>query len=97
MDGYLASFNPIGPSGTFSVRYQLQDAQEAPTDAQAPYDSVWSSQGVPTQEVSGIEALLLKEDKLYTVLAVVLIIWFGIMLFIFRTDQKLNRLEKQSR
>ncbi|NNE34647.1 MAG: hypothetical protein HKN13_05400 [Rhodothermales bacterium] len=75
--------------------------QEATADQEVKegtaYDSVWAGQGVPTQEPSVVEAVLLKEDKLYTVLAVVLIIWFGIMLFIVRTDRKLDRLEKSER
>lgn len=72
-----------------------QDAQQAPQST--AYDSLWAAQGVPTQEPSGIETFLLKEDKLYTVLAVVLIIWFGIITFMVRTDRKLARLEKSER
>lgn len=70
-------------------------SQEVPVST--AYDSVWTGQGVPTQEPSGIEAALLKEDKLYTVLAVVLIIWFGMIFFMVRTDRKLDRLEKAER
>lgn len=37
---------------------------------------------------------MLAEDKLYVVLAVVLIIWFGIVYFILRTDRKLSKVER---
>lgn len=77
----------------------LQDATAVPDSADGiqhtAYDSVWASTSIPVQESSGIEAQLLKEDKLYAVLAVVLIIWLGIAFFILRTDQKLDRLERQ--
>jgi CcmD family protein len=72
-------------------------AQEVDSTAAqpTPYDSVWSQTGIPAQESTGIERQLLKEDKLYAVLAVVLIIWLGIALFLIRTDRKLDRLERQ--
>ena len=37
---------------------------------------------------------MLSQDKLFVVLAVVLIIWFGLVFFVFRTDRKLHRLER---
>ena len=36
---------------------------------------------------------MLNNDKLFVVLAVVLIIWVGIVLFIYATDRKITRLE----
>ncbi|WP_054685869.1 CcmD family protein [Rhodothermus marinus] len=59
-----------------------------------PYDTIWATAAVPTKPPQGIERVMLAEDKLYVVLAVVLIIWFGLILFIFRTDRKLDRLER---
>ncbi len=47
------------------------------------------------QASSGIEAAMLSNDKLFVVLAVVLIIWAGVALFIFSTDRKLDRLEAE--
>ena len=38
------------------------------------YDSIWVGTEIPVQESVGVERLLLSEDKLYTVLAVVLIV-----------------------
>jgi len=42
---------------------------------------------------AGFEAMMLDNDKLWVVLAVVLIIWIGIVVFIFLTDYKVQRLE----
>lgn len=74
-----------------------QDTAPTPQDEAAPstaYDSVWAQPGVPAQEPVGLERVMLAEDKLYVVLAVVLIIWLGLAFFIFRTDRKLDRLER---
>ncbi len=62
----------------------------------APYDTVWSIEEVPTQEREGIERVMLAEDKLYVVLGVVLIIWIGIVILLYRTDRKIDRLERKS-
>jgi hypothetical protein len=60
----------------------------------SPYDSVWSGTEVPVQQREGLEKVMLQEDKLYVVLAVVLIIWMGIIFLLFRTDRKIDRLER---
>ena len=44
-------------------------------------------------QTSGFEATMLGNDKLMVVLAVVLIIWLGIVIFIYATDRKINRIE----
>ena len=45
------------------------------------------------QVTRDIEAVMLDNDKLLVVLAVVLIIWIGITVFIYATDRKIDRLE----
>ena len=45
------------------------------------------------QSASGLEATMLDNDKLLVVLAVVLLIWAGIVWFIHSTDRKIGRLE----
>ena len=45
------------------------------------------------QAARDIETVMLDNDKLLVVLAVVLIIWIGIMVFIYATDRKIDRLE----
>ncbi len=64
------------------------------TDQATPYDSVWAGQEVPEQQPVGIERVMLAEDKLYVVLAVVLIIWIGLVFFIYRTDRQIAKLER---
>ncbi len=44
----------------------------------------------------GAERFLLQQDKLYVVLAVVLIIWLGIAFYLVRTDRRLARLERDA-
>lgn len=84
---------------TFTPIY-IQDAQEA-QDAQASdgsistsYDSTWTENQIPEQPPLGTERFMLAQDKLFVVLAVVLVIWLGIAYFIHRTDRKLLALEK---
>ena len=50
---------------------------------------------VPTAPPTPLETVMLAEDKLYVVLMVVLIIWFGLLFFLFRTDRKLDALERE--
>ncbi len=57
------------------------------------FDSVWSS-NIPTQPPSPLEAVMLADDKIFVVLTVVLIIWLGIVIFLLRTDKKIDRLER---
>ena len=73
--------------------YPIQEADT--TYAAAPYDAVWTSQEVPVQTPDALERTMLAQDKLYVVLAVVLIIWIGLAAFILRTDQKIDRLERK--
>lgn len=40
-----------------------------------------------------IESTMLDNDKLLVVLAVVLIIWIGVVIFLYRTDRKIDHLE----
>lgn len=41
------------------------------------------------------DSYLFASEKIYTVLTVVLLIWGGILLYLFRLDKRLNRLEKE--
>lgn len=47
------------------------------------------------QQTSDFESTMLSEDKLYVVLAVVLVIWFGILLVLIRNDRKISALERR--
>ncbi len=50
---------------------------------------------VPNAAPVGLERYMLQQDKLYVVLAVVLIIWLGIAFYLFRTDRRIDRLERE--
>ena len=58
-----------------------------------PYDSIWAQTTIPDQS-QGLERVMLAEDKLYVVLVVVLIIWAGIVVFLFRTDRRIQKVER---
>lgn len=47
------------------------------------------------QSPTGIEETMLAESKLPVVLAVVLLVWFGILLLLFRTEKRLSRVEER--
>ncbi len=68
--------------------------QEAPQEGVTPYDSTWALEQIPEMGPVGSEKYMLVEDKLFVVLAVVLIIWSGIAFYLFRTDRQIHALEK---
>lgn len=68
----------------------LQEVQDAST----AYDSVWAGADIPTQNLSGLEQVMLSHDKLYVVLAVVMIIWIGIVVLLLRNDARLASVER---
>lgn len=72
---------------------QVADTAQAGGGA-TPYDSVWADPEVPTQTSTGFEAVMLSDDKLFVVLAVVLVIWLGIAAYLLRTDRKIRELEE---
>ena len=64
------------------------------SQASSVYDSALAMLNTLIQAVSNLDQVMLSEDKLFVVLAVALLIWFGLIFFIFRTDRKLDRLER---
>ena len=73
---------------------EVQEVTEEPASISTPYDTIWAQQEIPVQGPVGSERFMLAQDKLFVVLAVVLIIWMGIVYFIFRTDRKILDLER---
>ena len=59
----------------------------------APTTTTTSTIHLP--QSSEFEQTMLAEDKLFVVLAVVLVIWVGIVILLFRTDRKIDRLERR--
>ncbi len=54
-----------------------------------------AAQAETVQQPQGIERVMLADGKLPVVLAVVLIVWAGILLLLFRTERRLARLERE--
>lgn len=71
----------------------LRPLQERP-DSTSAYDSTWTEQPT-TQAPDGLERVMLPDGKIYVVLAVVLLIWFGLVAMLVRTDRKIDRLERR--
>ena len=47
------------------------------------------------QQTGAMEQVMLSQDKLYVVLAVVLVVWAGILFLLVRTDRRLARVERE--
>ncbi len=80
--------------GTLSA----QDSQASPDPKEGiatGFDSIWTGSNIPTQPPSGLERVMLSDDKILVVLGVVLIIWFGIMALILRNDRRIGQLETE--
>lgn len=76
---------------------QVPDAQSPTADSAAVYDSVWSATDtlIAAPAPDTMEQLMVTDGKIYVVVAVLLLIWFGLLLYLYRTDRKLDRLERQ--
>lgn len=70
--------------------------QEAESPDTTRYDSVWASTEIPTKEPQGFEQFMVDGGKIYVVLAVVLIIWIGLLAFLFSTDRRIRSLERDA-
>ena len=66
-----------------TLRLQAADTTVAVLDAAA------------AQGAGGLEQVMLSQDKLYVVLAVVLVVWAGILFLLIRTDRRLARVERE--
>lgn len=58
------------------------------------YGDVWGTE-TPQAEPLGLERFMVQQDKLFVVVAVVLVIWLGIAFFLMRTDRRIARLEER--
>jgi len=74
----------------------LRPLQERPDTTQSAYDSTWTERPeAQSQEPSGLDRIMGTHGKIYVVLAVVLLIWFGLVTLLVRTDRKIDRLERR--
>lgn len=83
------TIHPFDPDAPPSLRPQ----QERP-DSVSSYDTTWAEQPA-SQAPEGLDRVMGAEGKIYVVLAVVLIIWVGLLYVLFRTDRKIDRLERR--
>jgi len=72
----------------------IQDSLRSAESVSTAYDSIWGGTNLPAAPPSPLEQVMLSNDKLYVVLAVVLIIWLGVIFFILRTDRRISDLER---
>lgn len=70
----------------------LRPQQDRP-DSTTAYDTTWTEQS-DARPPEGLERVMLPDGKIYVVLAVVLIIWAGVVVMVFRTDRRIDRLER---
>lgn len=81
---------PAPPSRLDSAR-----ADSVRADSLAPIPATTSVATLPGHvSASGPARLLFEQDKLYTVVAVLLIVWLGLAMLLLRNDRRLDRLEK---
>lgn len=83
------TIHPVPPNAAPAAHPQ----QERP-DSAAVYDSTWAEQP-PGAEPRALDQIMGQGGKIYVVMAVVLIIWLGIVTYLFRTDRKIARLERR--
>ncbi len=81
--------HPVSASDAPPTRPQQQRPDSA------AYDSAWAQTETPSAAPGGLESYMTADGKVYVVLAVVLIIWLGLLLLLFRTDRKIGRLERR--
>lgn len=83
------TIHPAPPDGSTTLR-----PLQAHPDSSTAYDSTWTERP-DTQPAEGLERIMLADQKIYVVLAVVLLIWFGLLFLLVRTDRKIDRLERR--
>jgi CcmD family protein len=59
------------------------------------YDSIWASSDATMASLSKFDQIMLSDDKIFVVLAVLTIIWIGLILLTWRTDKHLDALERR--
>ena len=72
----------------------IQDSLRDSESISTAFDSIWTSGDVPIATLSRLEQIMLSNDKIYVVLAVVLLIWIGFIFFVYRTDRRISQVER---
>lgn len=72
----------------------LTDTTAASADTAIALLDPGAAQTLATRPPEGIERPMLAQDKLPVVLAVVLLVWAGVLLLLARTERRLGRIER---
>ncbi|MEL6443780.1 MAG: CcmD family protein [Bacteroidota bacterium] len=72
----------------------VQGETTPPTAAADSTGPIATLEDIPVQEFEGLDRIMLAEDRLPVVLAVVLVVWIGVLLMLARTDRRLSQLER---
>ena len=87
---------PADTVPTIAIAYGVTPQEAAAPPDTTRYDSAWASTEMPTKEPQGFEQFMVGGGKMYVVLAVVLIIWIGLLAFLFSTDRRIRSLERDA-
>jgi hypothetical protein len=83
------TIHPVsGPDASAPLPLQVRP------DTTSAYDSTWTEQPA-SQAPEGLDRIMGADGKIYVVLAVVLLIWFGLVTLLVRTDRRIDRLERE--
>lgn len=79
---------------TVQTVQHVPDSLRQSADSVAVYDSVWSATDTAAAAPDALERVMVADGKIYVAVAVLLLIWLGLLWYIYRTDRKLDRLER---
>jgi hypothetical protein len=85
------TIHPLPADATVPVRPR----QERPDTTQSAYDSTWTERPETPSQQPTLDRIMGADGKIYVVLAVVLLIWIGLVTLLVRTDRKIDRLERR--
>ena len=71
------------------------DSLRATEGLSTAYDSIWAGGKIPLAPVSRFEQVMLSDDKIFVVLTVLLVIWLGIVVYLFLADRRISDLERR--
>jgi hypothetical protein len=88
---WFMTIHPLPADTTVPVRPR----QERPDTTQSAYDSTWTERPETPSQQPTLDRIMGADGKIYVVLAVVLLIWIGLVTLLVRTDRKIDRLERR--
>ncbi len=76
------------------ITQAVSDSSRVAESISTAYDSIWTGADIPTAPISGLDQVMLSNDKIFVVLAVLVTIWLGIIILILRNDRRIRTLER---